>query len=112
MWVPAWGDEIEVLAFLATLLQSSQVYALGMGKAMLTHTGAWCEDWPAYCVSGLGMEFVITQVWACALCLLQVSVAHSCPFTLLVLWDTFHVLCSELLSSQLPVCLQLWETTH
>lgn len=44
MWVPAWGDEMEVLAFLAILLQSSQVYALGMGKAMLTHTGAWGED--------------------------------------------------------------------
>lgn len=65
MWVPAWGDEMEVLPFLTTLLQSPHVYTLGMCEAMLTHTGAWCEDWPAHCVSGLDVEFVITQVWPC-----------------------------------------------
>ena len=86
MWEPAWGDEMEVLPFLATILQSPQVSALGMGKAMLIHTGASCEDWPARGVSGLGMGCVITQVWpAEVLCVCSevLSMAHSCPSALL-----------------------------
>lgn len=54
MWEPAWGDEMEVPPALSGHPQSPQVYALGTGNAMLTHTGTWCEDWPAHCVSGLG----------------------------------------------------------
>lgn len=85
MWVPAQGDEMEVLPSLPTLLQSPQVSALGMGKAALTHTGAWCEDGPAHCVSGLGMEFVITQVWPAevlCVCSQVLSVTHYSPVPL------------------------------
>lgn len=108
MWVPAWGDEMEVLAFLATLLQSAQCYTLGMGKAMLTNTGAWCEDWPAYCVSGLGMEFVITQVWTCSSALSALGVVCGTFLSFRSAGSVGHVSCSLLRTFELTApCLSL-----